>query len=78
MADWKYLLGDDVHLLAGPRHRSLYHCMAIMGAHTLGLGQLVTHDLAWQCGVQRLASALLALVTPTGVDFSSSVCAGGV
>ena len=36
--------------------------MTVMGTDSLGLWQLVAHDLAWQCWVQRLAAGLLALV----------------
>jgi hypothetical protein len=57
-----HLLGDDIHLLAD-LGTDLHQRVPVMCADTLGLGQLVAHDLARQCGVQRLASALLALVT---------------
>lgn len=56
-----HLLGDDVHLFAD-LGADLHQRVPVMGAHAFGLGQIVAHDLARQCGVQRLASALLALV----------------
>lgn len=56
-----HLLGDHVHLLADLR-ADLHQCMPVMRAHTLGLRQFVVHDLARQRGVQRFASALLALM----------------
>lgn len=55
------LLGDHIHLLAD-LGANLHQRVPVMGAHALGLGQLVANDLARQCGVQRLASALLALM----------------
>ena len=53
-----HLLGDDVHLLAD-LGADLHQRMPVMGAHTLGRGQFVAHDLARQCRVQWLASMLL-------------------
>jgi len=40
-----HLLGDDIHLLAD-LGADLHQRVPVMGAHTLGLGQLVAHDLA--------------------------------
>ncbi|OUM00092.1 hypothetical protein A8M77_23195 [Variovorax sp. JS1663] len=49
-----------MHLLAD-LGADLDQRVAIVSADTLGLWQLVTHDVARQCRIQRLAAALLAL-----------------
>ena len=70
--------GMTSHLLAD-LGADLHQRVTVMSADTLGLGQLVAHDLARQRRIQRLASALLALVAGNRrVDSSSSVSAGGV
>lgn len=56
-----HLLGDDVHLLAD-LGADLHQRVAVVRADALGLRQLVANDVTRQSGVQRLASALLALV----------------
>ena len=58
---YTHLLGDDVHLLAD-LGADLHQRVAIVRADALGLWQLVTHDVARQCRIQRLAAALLTLV----------------
>jgi hypothetical protein len=56
-----HLLWNDVHLLAD-LGADLHQRVAVMGAHAIGLGQLVANDLTRQRWIQGLASALLALV----------------
>lgn len=61
VADHTHLLRHDVQLLAD-LHADLAQARAVVRAHALVFGQLVTHHLARQGWIQRLAASLGALV----------------
>ena len=61
MADDAHLLRNDVELLAD-LHADLAQGRAVVRAHALALGQVVSNHFARQRRIERLAPALGALV----------------
>lgn len=70
MLDHPYLLGNDVELFADLGADLDQHA-AVMRANALGFGQLVTHDVPWQRGIEWFAAA--SLFAPMARHFNTGL-----